>query len=126
MPLASLQVENFRCLESAALEFSPELNLIAGENGAKPGIIMKAQPAVGDFYRQEFLLGEAEDVAEVVALNESVTVAAMIYNNCLKTEETSPLEPEALEHKFYALGVGNVLVVDEETGERLELVRVEN
>jgi hypothetical protein len=43
---------------------------------------------------------------------------------CLKTEETSPLEPEALEHKFYASGVGNVLTLDEVTGERLELVRI--
>ena len=34
MPLAELRVENLRCIESAALEFSPELNLIAGENGA--------------------------------------------------------------------------------------------
>jgi hypothetical protein len=47
-----------------------------------------------------------------------------MYNNCLKTEETSPLDPEELEHKFYAAGVGNVLTVDEITGERLELVSV--
>src|SRR5262249_19888183 len=46
----------------------------AGVDGAKPGIIMKATNAVGDFYRQEFSLGNAEDLAQVVSLNESVTV----------------------------------------------------
>jgi hypothetical protein len=102
-----------------------EGSFVAGEEGAKPGIIMKAHPAVGDFYRQEFLLKDAEDVAEVISLNENVTVTAGSYDDCLKTEETSPLEPDALEHKFYASGVGNVLVVDEATGERLELVRVQ-
>jgi len=34
MSLAELRIENLRCVESAALEFSPELNLVSGENGA--------------------------------------------------------------------------------------------
>ncbi len=34
MPLAELRIENLRCVEAAAMEFAPELNLIAGENGA--------------------------------------------------------------------------------------------
>jgi len=34
MSLAELRIENLRCVESAALSFSPELNLISGENGA--------------------------------------------------------------------------------------------
>jgi DNA replication and repair protein RecF len=42
MPLAELRVENLRCIESAALEFSPELNLIAGENGAGKTSILEA------------------------------------------------------------------------------------
>ena len=37
---------------------------MAGVNGDKPGIIMKAHPAIGDFYRQEFSLNNAEDFAE--------------------------------------------------------------
>lgn len=40
----------------------------AGENGDKPGIIMEAQPQVGDFYRQEFSVADAEDLAEVAHL----------------------------------------------------------
>jgi len=95
-----------------------------GVNGAEPGIIMKAHPMVGDFYRQEFDLDNAEDVAEVVSLTNTVTVASGTYTNCLKTLETSPLEPDAMENKYYASGVGNVLVVDLVTGERLELISV--
>jgi DNA replication and repair protein RecF len=37
-----LRIENLRCIESAALEFSPELNLIAGENGAGKTSILEA------------------------------------------------------------------------------------
>ena len=41
----------------------------AGVDGAKPGILMKAAPQVGDTYRQEFMFGEAEDLAEVLNLH---------------------------------------------------------
>ncbi|HWO02130.1 MAG TPA: hypothetical protein VNS63_22985 [Blastocatellia bacterium] len=97
----------------------------AGVNGAKPGIIMRAAPRVGDVYRQEFLLAEAEDVAEVLGLNASATVpAASCNNDCLITKETTPLEPGAVENKYYARGIGFILQVVPETGERLELVEV--
>jgi hypothetical protein len=97
---------------------------IGGIDSAKPGIIMEAHPAIGDFYRQEFSLGTAEDLASVVSLSESVTVPDGSFNNCLETAETSSLEPGALEHKFYAAGVGNLLTVDLVTGERLQLIQV--
>jgi DNA replication and repair protein RecF len=42
MSLIELRIENLRCIESAALEFSPELNLIAGENGAGKTSILEA------------------------------------------------------------------------------------
>src|SRR4029079_17171554 len=42
MSLAELRIENLRCIESAALEFSPELNLIAGENGAGKTSVLEA------------------------------------------------------------------------------------
>jgi hypothetical protein len=42
----------------------------AGVDGAKPGLWMKADPQVGDVYRQEFLLGEAGDYAEVLSLTD--------------------------------------------------------
>ena len=42
MSLAELRIENLRCIQSASLEFSPELNLIAGENGAGKTSILEA------------------------------------------------------------------------------------
>lgn len=95
-----------------------------GRDGAQPGLWMKAAPAVGDVYRQELLLGEAEDVGRVVTLDADVDVPAGSFAGCLGTEDLTPLEPDALENKFYAPGVGLVLEVDPETGERTELVEV--
>ncbi len=94
-----------------------------GVDGAKPGLIMKAHPLSGDFYRQEFSLDTAEDVAEVLSLTESVSVPYGSFHNCLKTKETSPLEPDVVDNKFYCAGVGNVLTKDL-SGEKLELVSI--
>jgi hypothetical protein len=97
---------------------------MAGVNGDKPGIIMKAHPAIGDFYRQEFSLNNAEDFAETRSLTQTVHVPTGTYHNCLKSKETTPLETDLLEYKFYAPGVGNILTVDARTGDRVELVRI--
>lgn len=97
---------------------------MGGVDGAQPGIIMEAHPAIGDFYRQEFDLDNAEDFAEVVGLSASVTVPYGTFMNCLDTRETTPLEPDLHEHKFYAAGVGNVLATDEDTGARTELIQI--
>jgi hypothetical protein len=97
----------------------------AGVNGARPGIIMKAHPAIGDFYRQEFDLGNAEDFGEVASLSDTITVPAGTFTNCLKTPEATPLEPSLHEAKWYATGVGNILTLDLDTGEKSELIRIE-
>jgi hypothetical protein len=47
------------------------------------------------------------DRAEVVSLSERVTTPAGTFEKCLKTEETTPLEP-GRESKLYAPGVGLV------------------
>ncbi|MEW6367621.1 MAG: hypothetical protein AB1714_23570 [Acidobacteriota bacterium] len=52
-----------------------------------------------------------------------MTVPLGSFDHCLKTRDTSPLEPDAVEHKFYAQGVGLVLDVDPSSGERVELVQ---
>ena len=95
----------------------------AGVDFAKPGILMKAAPVVGDIYRQEFLLGEAEDIAEVVSTtaSESAT-AANCTGDCLQTKEYTPIEPGEIEYKYYAPGIGLILEEKPESGERLELI----
>ena len=95
----------------------------AGVNGAKPGIVMPAHPTVGRMYRQEYLVGEAEDEAQILALDETLTVAAGRYTGCVKTREWSRLDPGVLEHKYYAPAVGFVAEVMTEGGtEHVELV----
>jgi len=95
-----------------------------GRDGAKPGIVMLADPRPGDVYRQEFSISSAEDLARVLATGETVTVPYGTFTNCVKIEEWSPLSPENAEWKYYSPTFGMVLEVDSVTGERLELVRV--
>jgi len=80
----------------------------AGVNGAQPGVVMLADPLGGDVYRQEFYAGEAEDLALVRYANGSITVPAGSYDDVLVTEEWSPLEPDIIELKYYAKGIGVV------------------
>jgi hypothetical protein len=82
----------------------------AGVHGALPGIIMLAAPTPQKAYRQEFYRGEAEDMAEVVRLDATARVRAGSYDKVLVTREWTPLEPKNLEEKYYAPGVGNVLI----------------
>jgi hypothetical protein len=93
----------------------------AGVNGAVPGIIMLDRPFAGDIYRQEFLEGEAEDMAAVLSLNNRVSVPYGTFNNVLKTLDYNPLDGE-LEHKFYAPDVGLIKTVNLETNETEELI----
>ena len=97
---------------------------VGGVDGAKPGIVMKARPAVRDIYRQEFYLGTAEDMGEVLGLTATVTVPGGTFTQCVQTKDTTPLEPDALEHKFYAPGIGFVLATHPNSGEKLELIRI--
>lgn len=78
----------------------------AGVDGAYPGIVMLADPKVGDAYRQEFYEGEAEDLGEVVRIGGSKTVPAGTYTDLLVTKDWNPLDPEVVEQKTYAPGVG--------------------
>jgi len=96
----------------------------AGEDGARPGIIMEATPAAGDAYRQELLANEAEDAAIVTGPGRHVAVPYGVFDGCLETLDFTPIEPDLVEAKFYAPGVGVVLEVDPESGERTELVAI--
>jgi hypothetical protein len=103
---------------------STEGSFEAGVDGAQAGIAMPAHPRVGMRYRQEHSKGHAEDRAKIVSLNERVKVPLRRYRHTLMTLETSPLEPDVLEAKFYARGVGQVLAVDLSGGrDREELIR---
>jgi hypothetical protein len=79
----------------------------AGVNGAKPGIIMPANPRPGESYRQEYYPPEALDEARVVSLRGTVKVPYGSFKRALVTSEFSPVEPQT-ERKYYVAGVGEV------------------
>ena len=83
----------------------------AGVDGALAGILIPADPEVGMSYRQEYYEGEAEDRAEVVSVDEHAEVPYGSFDGVLKTEDTTPLEPDLVERKYYAKGVGPVLAL---------------
>jgi hypothetical protein len=80
----------------------------AGVAGARPGIVMPAEPAVGVAYRQEFLRGEAEDLGEVIAVDGRVDGPTGHYDRVVTVREWNPLEPDVVEEKDYAPNVGLV------------------
>ena len=83
----------------------------AGVDGAEAGIVMHAKPEIGTEYRQEHYAGHAEDMGKVISLDERVQVPTGSYDEVLMTKDWTPLEPDVLEHKFYARGVGLVLAL---------------
>lgn len=100
----------------------------AGRESSKPGILMWGDPdpdgSEHPLYRQEFSLGNAEDVAELISKGEeSVSVPFGTYEeDVLKTKDWTPIAPEVFEYKFYAPGIGMVEELNPETGEHVVLI----
>jgi hypothetical protein len=94
---------------------------VAGVNG-QPGVIMPADPQPGEPYRQEYSPNNAEDMGQVVAVNETVVVPYGKFTGCVKTKDWSLLEPGS-ENKWYAKGVGCIRAVGTD-GDTEELVSV--
>src|SRR4051812_38955571 len=96
---------------------------MAGVEGATPGIFMFARPQPGGTARQEYLKGEADDHFQVVRVGVPASVPYRRFASTLLTKEWTPLERGALDHKFYARGIGTVLEQTVKGGnERNELV----
>jgi hypothetical protein len=95
-----------------------------GKNGAQAGILLPADPSPGVKYREEFRSGEAEDQAIVLSTSEQAQTPTGIYKNALLTRNTTPLEPDLVELKWYARGVGLVLTLTPSGGtDREEMVK---
>jgi hypothetical protein len=98
----------------------------AGIDGAMPGIALPADPQPGMVYRQEFYRGHAEDNGEVLSVREQVDVPAGHYGDAMLTKDTATIEPDVLEYKLYARGVGPVLTLGiSGGGGREELISVD-
>jgi hypothetical protein len=98
----------------------------AGVDGALPGIVMHARPTVtGIGYRQEFRDGEAEDMGQIIAVSGTAVVPAGTFDDVVVTRDWTPLEPDTVEQKTYARGVGFVhetKQVGSDAGEVVELI----
>jgi hypothetical protein len=82
-----------------------------GVDGALAGIIVPAEPEPGLAYREEYYEGNAEDGAEVLALDALMKVPVGVFDGLLQTRNFSPLEPSYIEEKFYARDIGPVATV---------------
>jgi hypothetical protein len=79
---------------------------IAGQNGARYGMMMPGHPTRGQRHYQELAPKVAMDRAEILSTNETLDTPAGKFEKVLKVEETTPLEPGEKEYKYYAPGVG--------------------
>lgn len=84
----------------------------AGIDGAEAGIVMLGDPQKGDYYSQEYYEDEAEDMGKVLNFVpvSSDYIAPYEFDGCLKTKEWTPLEPGSVEHKYYCMPVGLILI----------------
>ncbi len=98
----------------------------AGIDGAKPGIVMPANPKPGPEFYQEFRPGVAEDKGKILGIHETVRTKSRTYRNAVRIRDTNPLDPTLVQHKWYVPDVG--LVKSVRTGsshtETSELVAV--
>ncbi|NIP26294.1 hypothetical protein GWN28_04800 [candidate division KSB1 bacterium] len=84
---------------------------LAGENGARTGLIMPGEPKMRMRYYQEIAPNVAMDRAKVISLDETFETPAGTFSQCLKTFESTPLNVFEREYKTYAPGIG--LIQDE-------------
>lgn len=81
----------------------------AGVDGAEPGVFMQARPQIDRRFRQEWFRGEAEDTFKAIDLSARVKVPYGSFRHALQTEETTRLEPEVVDNKYYVEGIGEVV-----------------
>jgi hypothetical protein len=65
----------------------------AAVDGAEAGVIIPARPRVGMSYRQEYYVGEAENAARVLSLDEKAEVPFGRFQNLLETRDYTRWSP---------------------------------
>ncbi len=96
-----------------------------GVDGALPGILMWADPSahLNEEYRQEYYIGKAEDMGQVLSVNESLTVPFGSFDQVVKTLDFSNIEA-GKEQKFYAPGIGLLKEMDVNGKEEVVLIKM--
>jgi hypothetical protein len=97
---------------------------LAGDDGNIPGIVMLADPGAhrGASYLQEHLLDCPRDRAQVVTVDRQVNVPAGSFTNVVQTHDTSAVEVDLDEDKYYARGVGLVKTLDNTADDEFVLI----
>ena len=80
----------------------------AGKNGARFGLFMPGSPAAGRRFYQEMAPDVALDRVRITATDATVQTPAGVFKQCVRVEETTPLEPGVKDYKLFAPGVGLV------------------
>ena len=81
----------------------------AGVDGTQAGVIMWADPTVGQGLRPGVLRRSGEGPGPGARPGRQRDAAVWAYNDLVVIREWSPLEPEVIENKYFAPGVGVVL-----------------
>ncbi len=92
----------------------------AGVNGAAPGISVSGKPQVGlALFQEHAPADEALDYAEILAIDLEITGPGGTFRDVMQTFESSTVEHDLREFKYYAPGVG-MIRADEELSEALD------
>jgi hypothetical protein len=111
--------ENTKEYDAQGNVTSTEGSWEAGVDGGVAGIIMEAAPQVADGYRQEYYAGHAEDQAWILSLGNTIDVPYGRLHKVIRTMEWSPLEPNVVDEKYYAPGIGIALEVSVAGGQEV-------
>ena len=68
-----------------------------------PGTIL-----LGSRYHQEIAPNVAMDRAEIINMGQAIQTPSGEFTDTLITQETTPLEPDVVELKYYAAGIGQI------------------
>ena len=81
---------------------------MAGVGKARAGLLLPGRARVGYRYYQEQAPGVTMDRAEIVSVSITQKTPAGTFENCVRTEVTSPSAPADKEYRCYAPGIGLV------------------
>jgi hypothetical protein len=81
---------------------------LAGEGTNRAGIIMPGTILLGARYYQEIASSVAVDRAEIIDTGQVVQTPSGDFSDTLITRETTALELDVAELKYYAAGIGLV------------------
>jgi hypothetical protein len=83
---------------------------LAGENGARFGLLMPGVPLLGAKFLQENAAPIALDRSQIVEENVTVDTPAGTHKGCLRVYDSDGLDPSAPpENKLYCHSIGNVV-----------------